>query len=361
MSESGKRQAGPELLRILAMIAIIASHYATKGGFTFADGSGLSGTRLFLQTFSLGGFGDDLFILISAYFLSAKNKIRPGKALRLAGVTLFYTLLFYLIFVCLLGGGTDYDRSFEKLLHILLPVPFGGYWFITDYIVLFLFAPYLNRMINTLVERAHRMLMLGGICLFSLTPSVLRADFGASGSWLPWFVVLYITGAYIRRYADAGQGPFAKLCNNRNSLLLIFAGGLLLRILLLAAFDTVSPRIGFFLPYEAKLSEIDQFLFFVPAAALFLLLRRADIKGNALLYEAAASVLGVYLIHNNEYLKEVLWHKILRCQEMQTSPFLPLHMLMSVIAVFAVCAAAETLRRHVFGMASARCALFDKK
>ncbi|MBQ3789451.1 MAG: acyltransferase [Lachnospiraceae bacterium] len=348
MRERTKRQAAPELLRILAMLAIIASHYATKGGFTYTDGSGLSAGRWFLQFFSLGGFGDDLFILISAYFLSEKRKSKPSKALRLAGVTLFYSLLFYLIFVLLLGGGTEYDRSWEKLLRILLPVPFGGYWFITDYIVLYLTAPYLNRMLDTLDEKTHRRLMLGGICMFSLTPSVLRADFGAAGSWLPWFVVLYLTGTYIRRYADEGQGPLAELSGNRIKLLLLFTGTLLLRGLLIAIIDQVSPRVGFFVPYESKLSEIDQFLFFLPAAALFLLLRRAGIGGTALLYETAASVLGVYLIHNNEYLKNVLWHDIFRAQNLQDSPWLPLHMAVSVIAVFVVCAALESLRRLVF-------------
>ena len=330
------------------MLAIIAAHYATKSGFSYTGGSGLSAGRLFLQTFSVGGFGDDIFILLTGYYLSKKKKSSPAKVLRLAGVTFFYTVLFYLILVLLLGRGAEYDRSLEKLLHIIFPVPFGSYWFITDYLVLYLASPYLNRLLDMLDEVTHRRILLGGICLFSVIPSVLRADFGAAGSWLPWFFVLYLTGAYIRLYADTGKGPFARLSVDRGRLLLLFIGSVLLRVVILAIVDAISPTVTFLIPYEGTLSEIDQFLFFVPALTLFLLFRNMRIRGNAVLYEAAASVFGVYLIHNNEYLKDILWHDIFRCQIMQDSPLLPLHMVGTVIAVFVICVILESLRRYAF-------------
>ena len=84
------RRSEIELLRIFAMVCIVASHYASKSGF---EKAGLSGAnRLWLQGLSLGGFGDDIFFLISAYFL-CEGTVSAKKALRLIVQVTFYTVV----------------------------------------------------------------------------------------------------------------------------------------------------------------------------------------------------------------------------------------------------------------------------
>lgn len=74
------RETGIELLRILAMLGIMASHFAYYG----AGGGGAGAGGLWLALLQAGGkLGVDIFVLISGYFLIKAPAVRTEKALRL--------------------------------------------------------------------------------------------------------------------------------------------------------------------------------------------------------------------------------------------------------------------------------------
>ena len=62
---NNKRQSNIELLRILAMILIIAHHFALFGAFGFSE-TAVSINKLWIQFIQIGGkIGVNIFILIS--------------------------------------------------------------------------------------------------------------------------------------------------------------------------------------------------------------------------------------------------------------------------------------------------------
>ena len=64
-----KRQSNIELLRIVAMLLIIAHHFSLHGGFVFSTAS-ITVNRLWIQFIQIGGeIGINVFVLISGYFL----------------------------------------------------------------------------------------------------------------------------------------------------------------------------------------------------------------------------------------------------------------------------------------------------
>ncbi len=103
-----QRDSGPELLRIIAMMLIVASHFSLHSGLPL-DG-GYEGTHpfnvLWAQWLAFGGkLGVDIFVMISGYFLVTKCA-HLKSLLRLILTTLFYGCVIYCIYaISSIGGG----------------------------------------------------------------------------------------------------------------------------------------------------------------------------------------------------------------------------------------------------------------
>ena len=82
------------------------------------------------------------------------------------------------------------------------PIVTEHYWFATSYIFLCLMMPFLNAGISCLDQKELRWLLLGFLLLFSMAKTVIpmQLPWDKYGYDSLWFVVLYLTGAYIRRY-----------------------------------------------------------------------------------------------------------------------------------------------------------------
>ena len=82
----------------------------------------------------------------------------------------------------------------------------------------------------------------------------------------------------------------------------------------------------------------------VLAVLYFSLFRGLDVRPNKLIYSVGASTFGVYLIHNNEQLKDFMWYKVLKITDYVESPLFIVYSLFCMLAIFAVCSAIEILR-----------------
>lgn len=61
----------------------------------------------------------------------------------------------------------------------------------------------------------------------------------------------------------------------------------------------------------------------------------------------ASTVFGIYLIHDNKYLRPVIWEGILNVNEYKESPYLILYLLGCVMLVFTVCAIIDLIRQKL--------------
>lgn len=77
------RQSNLELMRLVAMLFIVAHHFAVHSGFFFR-GTRITGNMMFLQLLTiLGKVGVNLFVMLSAWFLLDAPKLRTSKVVRL--------------------------------------------------------------------------------------------------------------------------------------------------------------------------------------------------------------------------------------------------------------------------------------
>ena len=91
---SKSRNSNIEVIRILAMVFIIMSHYSLYQVLQYSDFP-LGGIRYGLELTHLGNIGVILFTLISGYFLISKNNIKLRQISKISIQTFFYSIVFY--------------------------------------------------------------------------------------------------------------------------------------------------------------------------------------------------------------------------------------------------------------------------
>ena len=187
---------------------------------------------IILAVNSIGNAGVTLFILISGYFGISFN---VRKLFNLLVVTCFYSFLSF----------TVYTLYFHEHFHLLDKISFAFptfgrlYWFVAIYIVIFCFAPFLNRLVLVLSREKFELLLFVSGVFFVLGPTFLlieiQNDFGKG---LPNLMLSYLLGQYLKYY---GFSEFIKLHYKKiciisvfivfllNTMLTLFNGNIILR------------------------------------------------------------------------------------------------------------------------------------
>ena len=153
-----ERNSSIEMLRILAMLGIVIMH--TNGTvMEHGSGTGFAWTQIENSIFNAGV---SIFVLISGYFGIRRS---TQKLIELESTVIFYAVLSALV-GCYFGKASILIKAF-------IPVSTNCYWFISCYILLMIFSPYINRAIDSMSELQHRQLLLLMSAVFLVAPTVI--------------------------------------------------------------------------------------------------------------------------------------------------------------------------------------------
>ena len=315
------------------MFLIVLSHYAYHNGIV-DSALPLGFNRFLLEFCELGNIGVIIFVLITGYYSVSKSN--PFKLKRLLSMILqvfFYSAVIYLVFV--LVGMEEF--SVVGLVKNFLPISFIKYWFITAFILLYIFIPYINNLLNHLERKKHLRLIIILLAIFSILPMLTTQHF--YGNELVQLVVFYIIGAYLGKYKD---NYFSKKKNSW-MVLAISSTILIISVIALDLLGLWMPIFGQHSNYLLSRHSIFSIAVAVSTVSLFV---QAKPFTNRFINGIAACVLGVYLISDNYLVRKLIWIDILNVPGQANEPTLILHMFASVIAVFLVCTVIEFIRLH---------------
>jgi len=202
--EEKKRMANYELLRIVAMVMVVVMHFLSHSDSLLALDQPLSGVRILgslLESFCLVAV--NTYLLLSGY-LGIRSSFKPGKAVSLLCQIWFYALLIPLALTFLGVPVIASELGIYGLVQYLFPIETEHYWFATSYFMLYLLTPVLNKAAKGLTKRQFEMVLAGLLILFSGIKSISPVVFAFDryGYDLPWFVCVYLTGAYLRLHGD---------------------------------------------------------------------------------------------------------------------------------------------------------------
>ena len=202
-----------ELLRIFCMFGIVCLH--TCGLFLrVASGISLIYFSLFNSIFNTGV---TLFVLISGYF-GIRSSGRKVFSLWLQ--VFLYSLLGAFV---MYWGGDSSALDANHIKSVILPVSSNKYWFVTAYVVLMIFSPWLNRAADELEKRNFLLLLLLMVFLFSVVPTFLRVELPGCGKGILHFVMVYFIGRYVSLHGRMKIGVTGVSFITGISLMIVFA------------------------------------------------------------------------------------------------------------------------------------------
>lgn len=196
-----KRMANIEVLRLLAMMMVVSLHYLAKGELLekLTDPLSAKGHLAWiLESFSIAAV--DVYVLISGYFL-VETGFRAKRVISLVLQVMFYTCLLPVILV-IAGALPVGEITFYNILQYIFPTNMLHYWFVSAYVLMFLFTPVLNAAVHAMKKQQLQAAIVILLIMESLSKTVIpvRLELDNLGYDAYWFMVVYLIAAYIRLY-----------------------------------------------------------------------------------------------------------------------------------------------------------------
>lgn len=288
-----KRASNIECLRCIAMLFIILNHCILN----------IATKRLSLDVepinFCLTDFayqvvynGVNIFVLISGYYLvkTTRNTTNWEKVTKLWLSVFFYSVIIY---ICSIG--IDWESfDLQKLIHILMPIRYDSYWFITQYLGLYIMSPFLAKWARSMSKQEYKTMLVS----FFIITSIIQLQGLKGGFSLIWFLFIFMFAGYIQLWEN--ESITIKKWNTYAGIIFIFISALLFLISF--------PINGKTLNIVSYLGFYNGPLLFIASVSLFLSFRK--MKESKLLMaisKLSPYMFGVYLVHENPIVKEHLW------------------------------------------------------
>ena len=338
-----KRKINLDILRILSMIMIVTWHFLGHGQImnNLEFGTARYYVAWVLESISL--ISVNIFFLISGYFL-VDSKFKISKVIKLILEITFYTVTIYLLF-CIFG---IIKFSFLDFIKMCIPFFTNQYWFMTKYILLYLLFPYINKLINSLNKNEFKQLCILLIFLGCIINPILRffngKTFNLISIDIKWFIILYIIGAYFKKYNV--QIPIKKLVNTFVLFFIILFSSKVIPELLY----NVGIKKDILLNTQKLFYNNSSIFTLFMSVDMFLIFESIHIKTNKfdkVIFNIAQLVFGVYLIHDNRIIRNFLWG-IVKPVEIWNSKYFLIKSFIVILSVFFMCICIEYIRKKIF-------------
>ena len=331
-----KRKSNFELLRIICMIMIIFHHFAVHSAFN----TQIVGINNFWILFiRMGGkIGVNIFFLISAYFLINKEDVKIGKHigklwLEIAFYSIFIYIGFYVMFL-------KNQFGFKEFIKNCMPIVNSKYPFATAYFLLYIFYPFINKMLNNLTQEEHKKLIIILFIISTIVP--LFVEFSNYINFLGFTIFLYTIGAYMRKYESTKK-------NNIPQLSIVAVGIIILTYILFCLCNYSYEKSKILYSYTDKIYQVDSPLILIISILLFKIFKSIDIAVfNKIINTISATTFGVFLIHDNMYIRPYLWQVRLKSNMLIGSKYFIPYSIIICFGIFIICSIIDFIRIKLF-------------
>ncbi len=333
VKEASIRNSGIELLRIICVFLIILRHYSTEVNWGDINEETLTWQRVFLQLITIGGStANNVFLLISGYFMIGK-KVNFKRLVTLIAEMFFYS---WLIMIVLFGTGIV-SFSLKEMIRALFPIWFGYNWYVCCYVILCCFLPFINPILDGLSKETYQKFLVVSILIWSVVYTFYGKTYLGTDFSVDHFVIIYALGGYIKKF-----GLNLKRIKWKNCFIISAA--------LLAASVLILSLLGKYLDVEVLMDRATYFStatsilnVIVATSAFSWVITTKPYYSNGINI-IAKSVIGVFLIHHNPLLRQVLWEIISPNVNYLNSDYLPLHCIIKVSSIFVSCILVDQVR-----------------
>ena len=337
-----ERKSNFELLRIVAILLIISFHYVFNSGYIFYN---LNINSLIIKSFYfLGELGVSLFVLITGYF-QINGKFSSKKLIKLIIQVNFYNMIIVFIYHYINGSIFSFITNKKEIILLFFPIIFRKYWFITDYIVLYILSPFINKIIKNMSQVDFKKALLVSLLIFCIIPTIFGFVKNNPEAFEPynrfiWLVILYSIGTYIRLYS-------IKIFSKKKNTILIAIVSIFTMV-----FGIII--IYIFKDFFAKVGTTEVAYFWHPncipilflSIAIFELFKNIKLNYNKVINKMASTTLAVYILHNN-ILSNFLWTKVFKTLKCLNSKYYLFYIIITTLIIFIVGMIVDLIRQQL--------------
>ena len=288
------------------------------------------------------------FVLILGFF-QYRSKVKISKVISLIFQTLFYSIV---IFLTLYKLGFIDNLNIAIIMNVLIPFSSIDYWFISSYLLTYVLSNYINIFLKSLSHKQLKKIIIICFAIFCIIPFITGMRFiNNNGYNFYHFIFLYIVGVYLYRYPLKESFLFSKMSIKGYRLVLLF-------IFFLCAsynyflYDFAVNHFynnGQVFNYISNVILLSQGsyaspLVIVQSICYFEFFRMLCIKSKKINF-ISSCVFGVYLFHENTYLKPILYKLLLIDSGIFYGRRIFLYLFAAVIIIFVVGLLIEVIRK----------------
>lgn len=339
-----KRNWGIDALRIIAMLMIVTWHILWHGGIL--ESAQVSSAQYYIAWYiAMLTFGAvNCYGLISGY-VGVQSKFKVSNLMEN-----WIRILFYSIIITVIMALRDQGIiGWREWLGAFFPIFNKQYWYFTAYVGAFMFFPILNMTLEKMDEGSLRKIIITLVVMFSLFTTIFQTIYESDifilnegySAW--WLIVLYLVGGYIKKYGI--------LTRTRKRYLLtgymVFSTVLYIGKVGLDSWARYArgetESVHYFITYLSPT---------VVLASIFLFLLFERIEWDEILKRVikvfAPAAFGVYLIHDNRYVRNYWIHA--RFSVYGNLPWKReiFAIIGTAIAIYSLCSFIELIRADIF-------------
>lgn len=335
-----KRNYNVDLFRIIAAFLVTVLHVLGKGGI-------LKSTSPTETNYWIAWFLEicaycavNCFALISGYLMVNKT-VKVKNIIGLWFQVLFYSLLFTSLFFAFLPE----SRSIKNLVVAVMPILGKQWWYVSSYFALCFFIPFLNKAINNISQQTYKKILLLILFVICCIDCVLPIDAFTlnNGYSAIWLMIVYLFGAYIRKYNICEKiTAFKCIVGFFAMIVLTFVSKITIWFFTKRVFG------------QAKFEDtfISYISITILLSAIFLFLFCLKIKINNLaskvIYFVSPAALGVYLIHTHPLVFNFLINNAFVSFATKSPIAMIICVILASLAIFVLCTIIELLRIEIF-------------
>lgn len=330
--ENKIRNSNVEMVRIIAMLFIIMGHFASQTCFNKYVNNLNS---YFIALLSLGArIATNLFLIISTWYMTSQ-KFNSSKIARIYGQLYFYCFLFTIIGICF---GTEI--SIKEIARGFVPFFGRALWFVSAYLTLYLFSPFLNKffLLKPEQQRVFCILSFVTVSFVSTLPDAQNGYLADS----VWFLFVYIWIGYYKRML------FGK---EKNKCVYIWLGIVL--YIIMASIYWASKSLGLNITgmYLAErlsgqyLMDFKTIPNFICAAFIFLGVVSLKEKQIKTINVISSYSLPAYLFHQVPAFYMVLWNNVFIAKKYAGKEWSCLYVVFVSIIVYLFAFVTDTIRK----------------
>ena len=340
-----KKEANFQFVKIIAMLMIISHHIVSKNAFNIdTEVVGIMVNKIALQVMGNNAFiGNNLFFLVSAWFLSSKKEeavntqYSLSSCLRIEKTVLFYSYAMCAIMLIFMGG-----VSKSILLKSIFPVTTGMWWYPTTYMIFLMIWPFYHQALFRFSDEDLKKFVLIAFSIWSISTLIPFANAGSSN--LIAFLMLYAIVILIRRQDISFQSYSKMYC-------VFIVIPYMLAVLSIIVLDLLGTRIDVAAQYSCYFMRGNfRPVSMIVSIGLFMWASTWKLRPNKTIDWLADATFGIYLFHMYPPVMKILFEKIFVIQDVIDKPYAVLWLIVITMVIFSLGVMIDTLRKALFNV-----------